>query len=62
MNVYEVKPFKLIGATTWAVYKNGHLFISGLTREQAAIKKENLEKKDAKIQNRRKILSYCSSN
>lgn len=62
MNDYKVKPYGLIGANNWAIYKNDKVFITGLTREQAVTKKINLEKKDAKIQNRREILSHCSSN
>jgi len=50
--MYEVKPFKTIGTFNWAVYKKGSLLFSKLTREQALRKKKNLEKKDAKIQNK----------
>jgi hypothetical protein len=43
---YEIKPYKTIGTTSWAVFKDNFPFFTGLTREQAERKKDYLENKE----------------
>lgn len=44
--MYEIKPYRRIGATSWAVFKNGYALYTGLTREQAEELKNKLEKRE----------------
>ncbi len=43
--MYEIKPHRRLGATSWAVFKKGFPVRTGLTREQAEKLKIKLEKK-----------------
>ncbi len=49
--MYEVKPYKIVGANSWAVYKDNYPIYTGLTREQADRMKKSLSKKNRKIIN-----------